>query len=216
MALVLASLMAFAACAANNSEETTTTQLAIEDGLTVDIETTGVTVKDVPMDTKKITIGEKEYECPALISDFIDDSWYFDENAIEKMNLEYNGEIEANTTTELLDMNLYHDEYGFRMMMLEAKNDSEEVQLLRDCYLTKIGINRSMMEDPEKVNIILPGGITWQSTAADVLSVYGTEEEHPNFRQVDLNGSTADYIGETFSVSFTFFEDGTIEYICFY
>lgn len=209
--LIIMALSSFAACDGQKNNTDKPQPMEVEATLAVDTDATGIVQSAVAIDSKRITLGDKEYEFPVVVSELVDDGWYFDENVRE--NLE---PVDASVTKELYDMNLYHDEYGMRLMLLEARNDKAEEQELRDCYLTKIGINRSMMEDPEKVNIVLPGGITFKSTAADVLSIYGTSEDHPNFYMAELNGSSADYIGEAFSVSFTFFEDGTIEYICFY
>ena len=211
--LVLLMVVLSAACTDQTKNDKDTeknnTPMVVEPTLAVDVNATGI-VADTPIDDRKITLGDKEYEFPILVSQLTDNGWYFDENARE--NLE---PVEANANKELYDMNLYHDEYDMRIMLLSAKNESDKEQELRDCYLTKIGINRSMMEDPEKVNIVLPGGVTFKSTAADVLRIYGPAENNPNFFLVELNGSSADYIGEDYTVNMTFFEDGTIEYICF-
>lgn len=210
LALIVIALLSLVACAQPKDDTSKVQPMEVEATLSVDTDATGVVQENSPANSTKITLGDKEYEFPVVVSELVDNGWYFDENVRE--NLE---PVDASTKKELYDMNLYHDEYGVRLMLLEAKNDTTEEQELRDCYLTKIGINRSMMEDPEKVNIVLPGGITFKSTAADVLRVYGTSEEHPNFTAAKLNGSTADYICEQYSISFTFYEDGTIEYICF-
>lgn len=213
--LLVMSLMTFTACV-SDKEDVAVTQTQVEYVLTVNTETTGEIKSDVSMDEKKITLGDKEYEFPVLIADLIDDGWYFDENARERLQEMEGGALASGDEAELQDMNLYHDEYGVRLMLLMVRNETDTEQLLRDCYLTKFGLNNSMMEDPAKVNVVLPGGITWHSTAADVVSVYGDAENNTSFYQVVHNGSTADYFGKLFSVNFTFFEDGTIEYICFY
>ena len=208
--LIIITLVSFAACGAQGDNNTKVQPMEVEATLSVDTDATGVVQEISPVNGTKITLGDKEYEFPVVVSELVDNGWYFDENVRE--NLE---PVDASIKKELYDMNLYHDEYGVRLMLLEAKNEMSEQQELRDCYLTKIGINCSMFEDSEKVNIVLPGGITFKSTAADVLRIYGTSEEHPNFTAAKLNGSSADYICDKYSVSFTFFEDGTIEYICF-
>lgn len=224
LALVMASLVTFAACSKYNKEDESAptdntasqaTQVPFEYVLSVDTTKKGVVKENVPINEKKVTIGNKEYEFPVAISELIDDGWYFDENMQERMQL-MGGTVAAETVENLSDMNLYHDEYGARLMLLMISNDTDKEQLIRDCKLDKFGINVSMMNDPSKVNLVLPGGITLQSTAADVLMVYGTTDNSPNFMQVKHDGSAADYFGELYSVNFTFFEDGTIEYICFF
>ncbi|MBR3971966.1 MAG: hypothetical protein IKJ83_03685, partial [Ruminococcus sp.] len=164
--LIIMALSSFAACDGQKNNTDKPQPMEVEATLAVDTDATGIVQSAVAIDSKRITLGDKEYEFPVVVSELVDDGWYFDENVRE--NLE---PVDASVTKELYDMNLYHDEYGMRLMLLEARNDKAEEQELRDCYLTKIGINRSMMEDPEKVNIVLPGGITFKSTAADVLSI---------------------------------------------
>lgn len=210
--LMLVFCMAFAGCADNETAETnvSATQIEVLPTLSVDVESTGV-VSETPMDQKKIIIAGKEYDFPFLASDLIDDGWYFDEYVRENL-----APVEADTIKNLSDINLYHDEYGFRIMLLLADNSGGEEKEIRDCLIAKIGINSSMSDNPENIDIVLPGGITWQSTAADVVSVYGAAENNPNFLQVKFDGCSADYFGELFSVNFTFFEDGSIEYLCFY
>ena len=220
LALALMSLVTFAACNDRNQEtegESTTevTQAPFEYVLAVDTTTKGVVKENVPINEKKVTIGNKEYEFPVAISELIDDGWYFDENMQERMQL-VGGTVAADSVENLSDMNLYHDEYGARLMLLMVSNDTNEEQLLRDCTLDKFGINVSMMNDPSEVNIVLPGGITLQSTAADVVEIYGESENNPYFMNVKHDGSSAEYFGELYAVNFTFFEDGTIEYICFF
>ena len=221
--LVIASLASFAACARYNNEtgksssednkNTTVTQVPFEYALAVDTTTKGVVKENVPINEKKVTIGNKEYEFPVTLSELIDDGWYFDENMQDRMQL-VGGTVAADTVENLSDMNLYHNDYGVRLMLLTISNDTDKEQLLRDCKLEKFGINISMMDDPSKMEFVLPGGITFQSTAADVVNVYGAAENNQNFIMVKHDGSTADYYGELYAVNFTFFEDGKIEYIC--
>lgn len=208
--LLIVAFSSFAACTGEKNGKSEIQPMEIEATLAVDTDARGVVQTDMPLENKRIILGNKEYDFPLVVSELIDDGWYFDENARERLE-----PIGANVSTELYDMNLYHDEYGMRLMLLSIRNDSDTEQELRDCRLTKIGINRSMIEDLEKVNIVLPGGVTFKSTAADVVDIYGTVDNKGIFYAVELNGSSADYIGELFCVNFTFMNDGTIEYICF-
>ena len=206
--LMIVAIFSFAACA---NEDESDTRVTVLPTLSVDTEATGVVQESATAEKKAVTIGEKEYEFPVLVSDLIDDGWYFDDSVQTRLDT-----VEANTIAALPDISLYHNEYQFRIVLIEVNNDSDAEKPVRDCKLIKVGVNGSAAVDASKIKFVLPGGITWQSTAADVVSVYGTAENHPEyFSKVKHMGSTADYTGDLFSVSFTFFEDGTIEYICF-
>ena len=214
--LMLVFCMALAGCADNETAETNVpaTQIEVLPTLAVDMDATGIVANEpAPIDSGKITIGDKEYVFPMLVSELVDDGWYFDENARERlaeMDL-----VEAKSTRTIDDFNLFHDEYadGFRLMILGVYNDGDEPAQIRDCYLGAISVNATMVTSPEKLNLVLPGGVTWKSTAADVVSIYGNAENHPYFYFAKLEGSSADYTGEHFNVSFTFDDDGKINYL---
>lgn len=211
LVLVLAS---FTACTSDNNKDDDNKIQTILPTLSVDMDATGVVAENpAPMDSGKITLGNKEYTFPMLISELTDDGWYFDENARERLaEMEL---IPANSTETLADMNLFHNEYagGMRLMLLGVYNDGDEEAELRDCYLGAMAVNATMAANPEDINIVLPGGITFNSTASDVVAAYGDSYDHPEFLGAQLDSSSAEYRGNNFNVSFTFEEDGRINYI---
>ncbi len=209
LALVVLLLASLGACGEKEVSENTATTI-----LDVDVDATGVTIENpAPMDSSKITIGNKEYEFPMLVSELTEDGWYFDENARERLSeMEL---IPAKSTETLQDFSLFHDEYagGLRLMLLGVYNEGDEPAELRDCYLGAMAVNATMAANPEDISIILPGGITFNSTAKDVIAAYGDNNNHPHFIGAKLEGSSADYRGENFNVSFTFEADGRINYL---
>ncbi|MBE6738396.1 MAG: hypothetical protein E7566_07090 [Ruminococcaceae bacterium] len=214
LALAVLMLASVTACTSENNKSKDNTSITVLPTLAVDMDSTGVVAENpAPMDSGKIIIGNKEYVFPMLVSELTEDGWYFDENARERLSeMEL---IPTRSTETLADMNLFHDEYagGLRLMLLGVYNEGDEPAELRDCYLGAMAVNATMAANPEDINIVLPGGITFKSTASDVVSVYGDADNHPDFFGAQLDSSSAEYRGEYFNVSFTFEEDGRINYL---
>lgn len=190
------------------NKEAAVGKITNEDGeeFTVDTTATGEIKNDAePISSNKISLGDKTYAFPMKMSELMADGWSLSEG------YEYENEFEPNTTTNLISYNLKSSD-GTEIMLDQVRNDSTTVKGIEDCVLTGFHIDEYYFS--ENFDFVLPGGITKDSTAADVLSVFGDPNKTSDFKGYSYNlDDQLTYDQHSVSnicYSFTFYEDGTL------
>lgn len=200
----------------SSSTETTedTTEATIEglEGengkkLTVDFKTHG-TVAEGAGDITGTTleIGGLTLEIPVSIAALVENGWtfYSEETGAKPVSPE--------TEAEVMGFSLYRDEQAW-IELSRVQNPLTEAAPISQCYATKITINTIDLTQ-EGVAFTLPGGITRNSTAADVLEIYGPVTENDFFESVTVNAHMIYYSQQETSglcYFFNFNDDGTLQ-----
>ncbi len=174
--------------------------------LRVDYETPGtINPEAVPLDSTTIAISAMLYEMPITMSSLVNNGWVLYDEAMGQQTVA--GKTEAN----VLGFNLYQENVAY-LDITSVKNDADGTKPILDCKITRLVFNISG-EHAGKLDFVLPGGITGQSTAADVLAVYGDVLENDHFDHVQV-GKTMLYYAENVQTGLSFYfgfnEDGTL------
>lgn len=196
----------------DNTEDKVITEIVNEEGVTFDVDLIrkGKLAENAEsIDSDYIVINNKKYRFPIPVSDMISDNWW--------IAGKYSSEkIEANSLTSLLgDFKLYSLE-GVYISMHKLCNETDEDKSMEDTILTEFSISRDEETGEFSADFILPGGIIPESTAADVVSVYGDPNDPLEF---DFGKSDSDSLKYIYNYSsknnyhFAFRQDGTLEYV---
>lgn len=156
-------------------------------------------------------IEGKLYQMPFASGVFCDAGWVYDEEVLERA-----GTFPALTRFTGVTMH-QTDENGenTKELSMTLVNTAEEDLDIKDVPITSIGFDRY-----EKIKLILPGGITWKSTIADVEAAYGAPVHKDDVGNEMLMKTVMQYEYDNAHVSFSFeITDGEekligISYIC--
>lgn len=175
--------------------------------LKVDFMTHGAVSEDAPaLDSKKIVIAGVSYEFPCAVSRFMENGWHFYSDEIAEQT------VSADTETNVMGFTLYTEEDGITLEIGRLRNDASNKTAVKDCLVTKLTV--SVVSDTgERLEFILPGGITERSTAADVIEVYGPAVDNTSFGYVQTGTSLLYYAeneASDMSYAFHFSDDGAI------
>lgn len=191
-----------------NNEETAE-KLINDDGeeFIVDTTTKG-SIKEgaASINEAKITLCGKEYAFPVKISDLIADGWYFSENQ------DVSEKVPAESVAMTNGIYLFSAD-GSEITIGEICNELTEEAGIEDCLITRVSLD---VEWEDITDFVLPGGIIADSTAADVLSVFGNPNEAEGFESgynLDDQLSYENNEESGLTYHFTFNEDGTL-YSC--
>lgn len=149
-----------------------------------------------------IYIEGKVYQMPFVSGEFCDAGWEYDDEVIER----------AGTFPELTrftGVTMYQtDENGetTKELSLVLVNETEEKKDIKDVYITSIGFDRY-----EKIKLIFPSGITWESKIADVEAAYGTPEHKDEVGNDVFMKTVLQYEYENAHVAFTFEKESDAE-----
>ena len=149
----------------------------------------------------------KKYTLPIRISELIDDGWDINTDALVR-------KIKPKTTASLSGFRMINED-GARFSLNSAYNDSDTEQGLEDCLLISVYAD-NLSSESTKAEFIFPGGVVKESTAGDVVSVYGDPNNSDLFSERGYNLEkqlTYDTQKDSgMSFSFVFEEDGTLTY----
>lgn len=185
----------------NTEAGSTTEKIVNDDGeeFIVDTTTTGEIKENYdPVSSTKITIDNVEYSLPFKSSELLNNGWI--------LAGEFDEDFSPNTSTTLLSCYLVNDN-NERILIDCIFNNNDTAKPFEECLVLDFEVYE------EAYNYILPGGITNNSTAGDVLSVYENPyttsyfEDGYNF---DDNLYYYEQIDSQIDYQFTFNEDGTI------
>lgn len=153
--------------------------------------------------SSKITIENVEYNLPFAVSELINNGWSLpDSNYVS-----FDNAFDPETSTSLVSFSMYNKD-NKSINLREVYNSSSEIKKIEECTLTSINL-----DEYYEIGFILPGGITNNSTAADVLSVFGNPNNTNDFEwgyNLDDQLSYMNHNNSNLTYHFTFNDDGTI------
>lgn len=189
------------------SDNTTTDKLVSEDGdeFIVDIITKGEIEENAEgINSNKFTVAGTSFTLPCNTSNLFDAGWTI------KSNMTFDNFFEGKTETSLVSFEIDSPDNDAEISLSSIYNDSEENKPLEECQLTGVKMDPYYFENAD---FVLPGGITKNSTAADVLSVFGNPNDNSNFEygyNLDDQLTYENHNNTSLTYSFTFNDDGTL------
>ncbi len=174
--------------------------------LNVEYETPGVIAADAaPLGSKKLVVNGLTVEMPIQIAALLSNGWAFYSEETAQMP------VAAKTETNVMGFSLYLEETAY-LDITVVSNSADTKKPISECTARRLVIDLDL-EDAAELEIVLPGGITQDSTSADVLAVYGDVLENPNFEYVQVGKKMLYYVGNLESglnYYFGFNDDGTL------
>ncbi len=184
------------------------------DGLEINTEARGIVKAGVSLSSTEIIIAEQAYTFPIRISELLDNGWYYRDSQAES------SVFEAKLEYDVSGYMLWHnglpgtDNSGLSGVDLERiYNDTDKTQYTQDCLATQIDLYGPLAS---YCDFVIPGGITRNSTAADVLAVFGNPQNNASFLSGDSGSTSLHYTEHKesgLSFGFLFNEDGSIQII---
>ncbi len=185
-------------------------ELINEDGVKfeVSLENKGEVVSDVPVSSDQIVLAGKSYSFPLDLSMVFDDGWYLQEDAKEVWRWEFKEETEY----DLSGVSLFYDDYS-DFDVVRAYNPNQVARDLYGCQVLELRMRHFNTYVYSDFDFVLPGGITKNSTAADVLEVFGNPYTTNDFEEAESFQSALRYTNHKqtgMSFNFSFWEDGRL------
>ncbi len=185
-------------------------ELVNEDGIkfTVNLENKGGVVPGVPVSSNEIVLAGKSYSFPIDLSKAFDNGWHLQDSAKEIWDWEFKEESEY----DLSGVSLFYDDFS-DFDVVRAYNPTQEVKDIYGCQMLEMRMlhfNNYVYSD---FDFVLPGGITQNSTAADVLAAFGNPNTTTDFESGKSFDDSLRYINHKqtgMSFSFDFKPDGTL------
>lgn len=176
--------------------------------LKVDTSRKGVVAQGAEaVNSKQVVINGVVYGFPFLAGQLFDNGWSLAPNANADQ------EFGAGMSTQLLGCNLFYEERDY-LHIQTIQNASDTPKTLKDCLVTACRIEIGYRLNMEKTfSFVLPGGITWDSTASDVLAAYGPTQNNSYFDMVRVSENGLQYLNHKtpgMQYSFSFNEDGSL------
>lgn len=176
--------------------------------LMVDYETPGTIAEDAPdIASTTLVIHGVSLEMPFQTSALVDSGWtFYSEDVGQQM-------VAANTEASMMGFSMYLNETAYVDLGSVINNDASQKPVL-ECSVTRLTINLLDSMEDDGFDFVLPGGITKDSTAADVLAAYGDVLENENFEYVQVGNTMLYYADQKESglnFYFGFHEDGTLD-----
>lgn len=174
---------------------------------TVNVTATGEIKKGaVDISGNQFELEEHTYSFPIKMSELFDNGWNLSNG------YDYQTEFEGNSTTNLVSYYLIHKN-GTKITLDQLHNEATETKDIKDCTLTGFQIDSYGVENGS--SFVAPGGITLNSNAKDVLSVFGNPNKAKDFKGDSYNlDDQLTYLNHSISnisYSFTFDdEDGSM------
>ena len=149
-----------------------------------------------------IYIEGKVYQMPFVSGELCDAGWEYADEVIERA-----GTFPALTRFTGVTMH-QTDENGeaTKEISLVLVNETETEQDIKNVYTTTIGFDRY-----EKIKLIFPSGITWESKIADVEAAYGAPEHKDEVGNDAFMKTVLQYEYENAHIAFTFEKESDAE-----
>lgn len=140
-------------------------------------------------------IEGKLYQMPFVSGELYNSGWVYHEEVLERADpfpelTRFTG-VTMNQTNE--------NGEATKEISMTLVNTAEEEQDIKNVYITTIGFDRY-----EKIKLIFPKGITWESKIADVEAAYGAPEHKDNVGNDAFMKTILQYEYENAHISFTF------------
>ena len=183
-------------------------ELVNKDGkkFTADLTTEGVTAK-MDLGSKSVKLCGKTYTMPLKLKDLTADGW-------ELTSINFKNEFKPQVVTNLASFSMKNAD-GVFLELNEAYNDTKTTQKLEDCLITSISFS-NLSNDSSKSSFIFPGGITEDSTAGDIVKVYGNPNDSKIFEGYSYNLETqltyTKHKDSGLTLTYTFDDDGQLSY----
>jgi len=157
-----------------------------------------------PLNSNKIILNGVEFGLPCPTADL------FNKGFSLRDNLSFQNSFKANMKTNLSGFfDLIYDEKYTCASIKAIYNGADSEKTLEECELYQISIDCGNMDENSFCDFVLPGGITKNSTAADVLNVYGNPYDNAYFESGSTGRNVLAYWNNNSSVSYEFkFNDG--------
>ncbi len=151
-------------------------------------------------------------EMPIAISSFYDLGWSIPESHYVQIKDEL---LEPERTTSLISYYLT-DTVGNKIELIRVVNEADTEATIDACAVSEFIMHTSYYQEEWFDGLILPGGISLKSTAADIIAVFGEPENNPYFNKVSVSESGISYKdhkdnGLSYHFSFYDSEDGSGE-----
>lgn len=157
--------------------------------LNVDLTVRGEIKEDAPnIHANQLILEGNSVEMPIPISALNDMGWTLPE---AKYNVLKDRLLKPQRTTTFVSADL-KDEDGNSITLQRVYNSFSEEKHFGDCALSEFLLWDHNINDTFD-GIILPGGICMNSTAADVIAVFGKPENNPYFARVSVSESGISY-----------------------
>ncbi len=114
----------------------------------------------------KFYLDGKVYTAPLNVSELISAGWKFDEAATKNVS-----SLEPGARTNATNIKKENGDYSERMSVSFLNNTDQKVAL-EEAPIDTFDLSKS-----GKVKIILPKGITWESTMEDATAAYGNADD---------------------------------------
>lgn len=178
------------------------------DGTILSVDTTwnGVIEENAePVSSSKVIINGTTYEFPFAAGQLLENGWSL------APNVSFENDFAANTQTHLIGASLFYEERDY-LSIGAVYNNSTAPQPLEACQVTRLTIHIGYRLKLEKTfSFVLPGGITWDSSAADVIAVFGPVENNTNFEYVRVSDDQLSYLNRSgMQYYFSFSDDGSL------
>lgn len=190
------------------------TEVINEDGVLCDIDifTNGEIVEDaVPISEKVIVLAGRSYESPIKIYDLINDGWEL-EDPYAYLGQSFIGSV-------------YLMGWGSQNRLVHESGVQIDIDMvysetlaysLTSCTLTRFTVLIDPDTQKSGAGFVLPGGITQNSMAADVIKVYGNPNSSKKFSFSKSSEDSFNYSYQDdsdFSYEFQFNKDGSINQV---
>lgn len=113
--------------------------------------------------------------------------WTYSENSTAKDKL-----MDPGKTTNLVSFYLY-DTDGNEMMLNQAVNNNSTAKPVLECQITSFTMDTFSLNE-DFGDLVLPGGISLFSTAADVIAIFGEAENNADFDSVEVGEHYVKYV----------------------
>lgn len=201
----------------NQSQENTTAEVSPGtemvdpyDGTTLAVDTSwNGTVQEnaEPVGSNTVIINSVSYEFPFAAAQLFENSW------VLSSNVSIPESFASGARTDLVGVSLYYEDRDY-LSLRHVYNNGDIPKPLNDCLVTGLNISIGYRLTMEKTfSFVLPGGITWDSSAADVIAAFGPAQNNANFDTVRVLEKQLTYMDSKDSglqYIFSFNEDGTI------
>ena len=192
------------------------TEVINEDGVLCDIDIfTGGEIAEnaVPVSGKTIVLAGQSYEFPIKVSDLTSNGWKL-ENPLGYIGNSFTGYVYLGLMSWNGANTLVH-ESGAKIHLHTVYSETT-VFNLTECTISRFQICTDSGTRKLEADFVLPGGITQNSTAADVIQVYGNPNSSKKFMLSKSSEDSFNYSRQEdsqFSYIIQFHKDGTIKQI---
>lgn len=141
----------------------------------------------------KFYLDGKIYQAPLNVSELLSEGWAFDEEAVKNVS-----SLQAGVRTNATYINKETESHTEKIGITLYNNTEQEVAL------EEAPVGSLDLYESSKIKIILPKGLTWESTLEDVTAAYGEADESSSIDGRSFLTYSVENDNETISISLQF------------